>query len=242
VEIVVGLSVWLLFVVAATTIGQGKGRGAEGFLWGLLLGLIGVLIIALYPPKPGFQASETPMSGTPVNSSYGDSDKRRDAILEAIRRDPTLAQDTTPDTLARLDLAVGAIEREMILLGEVEQALMHQQGDKITDPQAVAERAQFDARVAANGNSLVLGASLEKAFGVYGLAVPPLHMRDGVITLGSPAQRAGLQPGDVLMAVNDTKTGTINDLQKFMASASKGDHIFLHVRRGPHDIVLEVEL
>ena len=70
----------------------------------------------------------------------------------------------------------------------------------------------------------------------------PKRNNDVVIVSGSPAARAGMLTDDVLKAINYSSMRTINDLQKFMASASKGDHIFLHVRRGPHDIVLEVEL
>lgn len=50
----------MLFVLAVAVlggigyaIGNGKGRGVEGALWGALLGIIGVVVIALRGPAPG---------------------------------------------------------------------------------------------------------------------------------------------------------------------------------------------
>ena len=223
------LFVWIVCGFAGYAIGESKGRGAEGFWWGFLLGIVGVIIIGLYSPKPVLPNSSTPMSSTKKVV-----DKRREAILEAIRRDPTLAQDTSPQTLARLELKAGAIENEMVLREEVEQALSQQR----------RARALWDSQVSARGGVLLLGAAVVPSDAAGGglLVSRPRRNNDVVIVSGSPAARAGMLTDDVLKAINYTSMRNINDLQNFMASASKGDHIFLHVRRGPHDIVLEVEL
>ncbi len=50
------LVLWIIFAVIATMIGSSKGRGGMGFILGLLLGLIGVIIIAVMPPTEEKQA------------------------------------------------------------------------------------------------------------------------------------------------------------------------------------------
>jgi hypothetical protein len=47
--------VWLGCAALSYVIGNSKGRGTEGALLGLLLGIIGVIIISCLSPKPGFQ-------------------------------------------------------------------------------------------------------------------------------------------------------------------------------------------
>ena len=186
---------------------------------------------------PGNHTSE---SVTLANATPASQDWRRDAILEAIRRDPTLAQDTTGDTLARLDVAVEAIEREMVLRDEVEQALRQQQAKKEAEVQAKIDRDLFDAKVAETGN-LLLGALFGFPIGGDGNGFRPGNGCFRIVP-GSPADRAGLQPGDVLMSMNDTRIRTNDDVKKFMAGASVGDHVLLHIRRGSNKVVLEADL
>jgi hypothetical protein len=233
----------IVFCFVGFNLGKYKGRAAEGFWWGFFLGFVGVIIVALYPPKPGFQASTTPTSEPPIGSTPIGVDKRREAILEAIRRDPTLAQDTSPQTLARLELEAGTIEKEMVLREEVEQALRQQQEEKEAEVQAKIDRDLFDAKVAETGR-LMLGAA---TFSTYaeggGLVIDTAKLIGQVdISPGSPADRAGLQIGDVLMSMNDKRIRTSDDLKKFMAAASVGDHVLLHIRRGSNKMVLEVDL
>jgi C-terminal processing protease CtpA/Prc len=233
VEVIIFAVLWVaVFGFAGYAIGESKGRGAEGFWWGFLLGIVGVIIIGLYSPKPLLPNSSTPMSSTKKVV-----DKRREAILEAIRRDPTLAQDTSPQTLARLELESGAIEKEMVLREEVEQALSQQQAEV----QAKIDRDLFGAKVAETGN-LMLGASLRLPIEGDGMCVLPDGFSDVLIVPGSPADRAGLQPGDVLMFMNDKRILNIDAVEKFMADASVGDHVRLHIRRGSSKMVLEVDL
>ncbi len=189
---------------------------------------------------PGSPTSE---SVTLAIATPASQDWRRDAILEAIRRDPTLAQDTTPDTLARLDAAVGAIEREMVLREEVEKVLSEQNTHDTALTQAQNDREQFNAKIASNGNAPLLGATLEMATRGNGMMVSmPGLMGEIVIQPGSPAERAGLKPGDILLAINETDTGTIYDVKRIMAALSLGDEVSLHVRRESSDLILEVDL
>jgi membrane-associated protease RseP (regulator of RpoE activity) len=230
----------IVFCAVGFNLGKYKGRAAEGFWWGFFLGFVGVIIVALYPPKPGFQASTTPTSGPPIGSTPIGVDKRREAILEAIRRDPILAQDTSPQTLARLELEAGTIEKEMVLREEVEQALRQQQEEKEAEVQAKIDRDLFDAKVAETGK-LLLGAG-------FGFPIAPgsdgFRPGNGCLRIvpGSPADRAGLQPGDLLMSMNDERIRTNDDVEWFMAGARVGDQVLLHIRRGSSKMVLEVDL
>lgn len=42
--------IWLMCAGLGFLIGKDKGRGAEGFLWGFFLGLIGLLVIIFRSP------------------------------------------------------------------------------------------------------------------------------------------------------------------------------------------------
>jgi hypothetical protein len=234
-----------VFCIVGFNLGKYKGRAAEGFWWAFFLGFVGVIIVALYPPKPGFQASTTPTSGPPIGSTPIGVEKRGEAILEAIRRDPTLAQDTSPQTLARLDREAGTIEKEMVLREEVEQALRQQQEEKEAEVQGKIARDLFHAKVAETGR-LMLGAAMFTTYaGEGGLVIDRARNQlAGQVDIvpGSPADRAGLQIGDVLLSMNDKRVRTSGDVKKFMAAASVGDHVLLHIRRGSNKMVLEVDL
>jgi serine protease Do len=56
----------------------------------------------------------------------------------------------------------------------------------------------------------------------------------------SPAARAGIRPGDVLMAVNGERVGTSNGLIKAIAAVPPGNNVRLTVRRQGQDIEIPV--
>jgi len=71
-----------------------------------------------------------------------------------------------------------------------------------------------------------------------------LGQRHGVgvieVAAGSPAERAGLQPTDTILAVDDTPTEDAGDLQRLMRSDAVGRTLHLRVLRGDQVLTVEV--
>jgi serine protease Do len=86
--------------------------------------------------------------------------------------------------------------------------------------------------------------------GKLGLAVRPLTPQErseagisqGLVVeqVGGPAARAGIQPGDVITAVNGTPVKSVQDLRSAADKAKDG--IALLVRRGDQSIFVPIEL
>lgn len=89
-----------------------------------------------------------------------------------------------------------------------------------------------------------------KPGGRLGLAVRPLtpeeqreadvHGGAVVEDVSGPAARAGIQPGDVVLAVNGTPVTSVEELKSLVGKA--GDHVALLVQRGEARIFVPVEL
>lgn len=62
------------------------------------------------------------------------------------------------------------------------------------------------------------------------------------VAVGSPAETAKLQVGDVILSANDTKIATVGDLQKVIAAAKAGDVIAFSVQRGGEQVSVQVTL
>ncbi len=80
--------------------------------------------------------------------------------------------------------------------------------------------------------------------GIYGQDVPETYQErfdwpKGIyvsrVTEGSPAALAGLQAGDIITAINDNKTETMDDLQKVLEGCKVGDKVTLSVTRTEQD-------
>lgn len=90
----------------------------------------------------------------------------------------------------------------------------------------------------------------EERQGRLGLAVHPLTpderqesgLRDGLVVedVQGPAARAGIRPGDVVLALNGTRVESAEQLRSLVAKA--GDHVALLVARGSARIFVPVDL
>jgi len=85
-----------------------------------------------------------------------------------------------------------------------------------------------------DANGVVLGVAVEDANGG--------GARLAQVLPGGPAADAGLQPGDVITAVDDTKVANATDLARVIRSHKIGDSITIHFRRGSNDQTADVKL
>ena len=59
---------------------------------------------------------------------------------------------------------------------------------------------------------------------------------------GGPADEAGVEPGDIVLAVDDARISTMSDLVVALRSYRPGDEVQLRVRRGTEDLTMTVAL
>ncbi len=72
------------------------------------------------------------------------------------------------------------------------------------------------------------------------------HVPQGVyveeVSKDSPAEKAGLQQGDIITAINDNEIKTINELNKIKYTYNVGDTVKLKVNRNNEDIEIDIKL
>jgi hypothetical protein len=123
------------FALVGGMIGNAKGRPGTGVVWGFILGIFGVIIIALMPPTKKKEAERnqnlanafaSASGGHPIGASSsvgtGQSpDFRNAAIAEAVRREPALRGADDPESLGRLGDLVAQISEELRLKADLER-------------------------------------------------------------------------------------------------------------------------
>ncbi len=62
------------------------------------------------------------------------------------------------------------------------------------------------------------------------------------VTKDSPAQRAGLEGGDVIIKLGDSRIGSLEDFDSALRKYEAGDKVAVVVRRGEEEVTLEVTL
>jgi S1-C subfamily serine protease len=74
--------------------------------------------------------------------------------------------------------------------------------------------------------------------------IPPLRLGAAVtqVVPGSPADAAGLQEGDIIIAVDGQQVDVENDLADLIAAHRPGDEVMLEVQRPGEDEPLEIEV
>lgn len=124
---------------------------------------------------------------------------------------------------------------------QVEFEMLNREGKSIQDvpkdrprePKRRPKEAPADEPPAESAPAPYFGASLD------GTAMEP---RIDSITPGSPAQKAGLEPGDIISSLNDKPTKAPLDFKDQLKSHKPGDKITLKVRRGDKTLDLELTL
>ncbi|MBX5493488.1 MAG: site-2 protease family protein [Chloroflexi bacterium] len=100
--------------------------------------------------------------------------------------------------------------------------------------------ARFIVLFAGSGMNFVLAVVLFAAAYMSGVPTPTaMRIEVGSVLPDSPAQAAGLQPGDVIVALNQQPVPTIEDLQR-VARANAGQQVVVQVQRDGHELALPV--
>ena len=62
------------------------------------------------------------------------------------------------------------------------------------------------------------------------------------LTLSGPADKAGIQRGDIILEINDEKTNTVGDLRAAIAAHQVGEEVQVKIRRDGEILTLPVTL
>jgi serine protease Do len=130
-------------------------------------------------------------------------------------------------------------------------------------PSMLEERASFANYVMGPLASTDQGAALSAAspaspsgpsgkptLGVQMIPTPSpiesmLHIKGGLmivsVTPGSPAERGGIKPGDVVLRYGKKTLNTVSDLQSAVATATMGSSVSLDVWRGSGEVIVPVK-
>jgi serine protease Do len=136
------------------------------------------------------------------------------------------------DSLSKLvrSLEVGKeVSVKLIRRGEGEMSLKVKIGEMPEEGEmgmAAQEKAELGLTVQDISPEMARRFRLSASEGVIVAEVEP----------GSPADRAGLQPRDIITEVNGKAIKDVNDYNKAIASLKEGENIVLLIRRGEYTI------
>ena len=109
------------------------------------------------------------------------------------------------------------------------------------EAQANPERAFSTQPVRRRGAIVFAGPAMNFVFAFFvyailfvavGVELPSNEPRVGGVSMGLPAERAGLQVGDRVLRVNGQDTNSLDDAQRSIYGAGVGDRIVLSIERG----------
>lgn len=234
-------------------IGQSKGRGPLGYVFGFFLGIVGWIIVALLPETYEVQQAKADRIATAVDTrlradeSEGQRrdrsrvdgalssrtppkrDFRKEALAEVLRTNPSLAEDTSREGLERLQAEVDTTQKHLELRSEVEALQADKQ--EADRKAAAAQRAAEAAGIAWVPTGVELIAALRSEFGFT------LRRDDLIISSverGSPAEKLGVQSEDRLLSVNGVEVTKQSDLSTCVRDFRiHGGVLRFGVQRGP---------
>ncbi len=208
-------------------------------------------IIKIDPAEPlpliDIGTSEDLMPGetvVAVGNAYGYEHTVTLGIISALHRPVPVTDAQYYDDLIQTDASINPgnsggpllnIDGEMIGINVAVRAGAQGIGFAIPVDKAMA--------VAAN---LLAAHSLRKAWHGVEVAADPSHTGRGLVVRSvaeaSPAEKAGLQPGDVIAAAGDLQIARELDFRRAMLELNVGDELDLFVRRGEETLSLTLEL
>ena len=129
------------------------------------------------------------------------------------------------------DVVMGLLE-QMTGDGRVELTLRNAAGESRT--------AVLDVPDSGERRRLTEPENLLHGLG-FGFWRPPVPAVVGGVVANGPAARAGVQPGDEIVAINGTSVSSFSDLQQHVEQHI-GDSVLLSLRRGGADVAARVEV
>jgi serine protease Do len=122
-------------------------------------------------------------------------------------------------------------------------------GDKVSSNIHVPVDTYRDTwtRLAASqiwGDPIALPKFAKPSEAYFGVRASPTKaaLKIDAVTVGSPADQAGLRTNDVILKIDDTKFGSVSELGAFLRGRRPGHQIQVHVQRGSETLAIAVVL
>jgi putative serine protease PepD len=173
----------------------------------------------------------------------GDTGGSDSAYINAIQTDAAINPGNSGGPLVNLDGEVVGVNSAIATLG----ASLGQQSGNIGVGFAIpinqARRTVEQLLDTGEAQFPIIGASLDSAYDGEGarIASTASNGRQPIVP-GGPADRAGLQPGDVIVAIDDKPVADSSELIVAIRSRSPGDTVNLTVHRGSDEESVKVTL
>lgn len=203
---------------------------------------IGELALAIGNPL-GFENSVTMGIVSGLGRSIPGAAQQAPALVDLIQTDAAISPGNSGGALVDADGRVIGVNVAYLAPNPPGQRGAVSIGFAIPAPtvRSVVEQLLEDGRVEhpfLGVQPITLSAELAQQFGI--------DRDDGVVVLavvdGSPAERAGLRPGDLLVALEDETLATAEDLLAALRGRSPGDTVSVTFIREGEETTVEVEL
>jgi S1-C subfamily serine protease len=210
----------------------------------------GVPASKLHPlPFGDSSAAQVGDSVIAIGSPFGQRNTVTAGIVSAIGRTITAPNQFTIPNAIQTDAPINpgnsggplinAAGEVIGLNDQIETNNTNGQGEGSSSGVGFATPSNSDVRIAreliatGQAHNAWVGVSLDQSVqGGAGIAKNSTASGQQAIMPGSPAAKAGLQPGDIITAVNGTQVGSVNQFVATIANYAPGDTVTLTVNRG----------
>jgi putative serine protease PepD len=166
------------------------------------------------------------------------------AYINAIQTDAAINPGNSGGPLVNLDGEVVGVNSAIATLGGSLTGQGGSIGVGFAIPINQARRTVEQILDTGEAQFPIIGASLDGGYDGDGARIASSSATNGTppIVPGGPAERAGLEPGDVITAIDDKPVADSSELIVAIRSRSPGDSITLTVRRGGDERTVKVTL
>jgi putative serine protease PepD len=174
----------------------------------------------------------------------GDRGGDDSAYINAIQTDAAINPGNSGGPLVNLDGEVVGVNSAIATVGGILDGQSGNIGVGFAIPINQARRTVEQLIDTGEAQFPIIGASLDGTYDGEGARIASSAAPNGTQPLvpGGPAERAGLQPGDVIVAIDDKPVNDSSELIVAIRSRSPGDTVTLTVRRDNDEQRIEVTL